>query len=109
MADFGQTDFGQTDFGQFQCFNVPGGFGAAGFHTTARELQTCTLEGPGLQKHHQNSTRRHPERHKKSEMVAGEGKKARNFGRSGGGEVRRRVVWRRVVQGNLNQQQPQQP
>ena len=27
-----------------------------------------------------NSTRRHQERHKKSEMVAGEGKKARNFG-----------------------------
>ena len=28
-------------------------------------------------KHHRNSTRRHPERHKKNEMVAGEGKKAK--------------------------------
>ena len=31
-------------------------------------------------KHHQNSTRRHPERHKKSEMVAGEGKKSEILG-----------------------------
>ena len=30
-------------------------------------------------KHHQNFTRRHPERHKKSEMVAGEGKKSAKF------------------------------
>ena len=36
-----------------------------------RNPQMCTL---GVLKHHQNSTRRHPERHKKSEMVAGEGK-----------------------------------
>ena len=39
-------------------------FCTPGFHTTARELQTCTLEGPGLQTHHQNSTRRPPEREK---------------------------------------------
>ena len=31
-----------------------------GLHTTTRELQTCTFEGPGFQKHHQNSTRRPP-------------------------------------------------
>ena len=42
--------------------------------------QTCTFKGSGLQKHHQNSTRRHPERHKKSEMVAGEGKKSEILG-----------------------------
>ena len=34
---------------------------------------------------HQNSTRRPPERHIKSKSVAGKGKKARNFGRSGRG------------------------
>ena len=54
--------------------------GRRGLHTTIRELQTRTLKGSGLQNRHQNSTRRHPERHKKSEMVAGEGKKERNFG-----------------------------
>ena len=55
----------------------------------------------GLQKHHRNSTRRHPERDKKSEMVAGEGKKESEIL---GGPAR--VVWRRV-QGSPNQQQPQ--
>ena len=40
----------------------------------------CTFDDPGTSKHHQKTTRRHPERHKKSEMVAGEEKKARNFG-----------------------------
>ena len=29
--------------------------------------QTCTFQCPGFQKHHQNSTRRHPERQKKNE------------------------------------------
>ena len=38
---------------------------------------TCTFEGPGLHKHHQNSTRRHTMRDKKSEE--------RNVGRSSGG------------------------
>ena len=33
------------------------------------------ISGPQRFKHHQNSTRRHPERYKKSETVAGEGKK----------------------------------
>ena len=35
-----------------------------GLHTTTRELQTCTFERPGASKHHQNSTRRPPERQK---------------------------------------------
>ena len=52
----------------------PGLVGPPGFHTTAREPKRTFL-GPGLQKHHQNSTRRHPERHKKSETVAGKGRK----------------------------------
>ena len=52
------------------------------------------ISGSRRFEHHQNSTRRHPEREKNREerkkIVAGEGKK-RNFGRSGGGEgVRRR-------------------
>ena len=68
--------------------------------------QTCTFEGPGLQKHHQNSTRRPPERERKTredtqrakqraKMGAERGKKkARNFGWSGRGG-RRGVLRRR--------------
>ena len=46
-----------------------------GFHTTAREPKRAHFTVPAF-----NTTRiqrRHPERHKKSEMVAGEGKKAK--------------------------------
>ena len=43
-------------------------------HDSPRAL-TCTFEGPGLHKHHQNSTRRHPKKDKKSEHGAAEGKK----------------------------------
>ena len=50
-----------------------------GLHTTAQEPKQAHFTSPAVQKHHQNSTRRHPERHKKSEMVAGEGKKSANF------------------------------
>ena len=39
------------------------------------EPQKCTFEGPGLQKHHQNSTRRHPEREEKNEFCGGRGQK----------------------------------
>ena len=46
--------------------------------------------GHPLHKHHQNSTRRHPEREERTKFPAGERKKERNFGRSGGGAVRRR-------------------
>ena len=56
--------------------------GRRGSHTTARELQTCTFEGPGLQKHHQNSTRRPPRERRKNEISGGREKKARNFGPS---------------------------
>ena len=58
---------------------APAASGPPGLHTTARELHTCTIEGPGASKHHQNSTRRHPERHKKSETVAGKGKQKREI------------------------------
>ena len=48
--------------------------------------QTRTLDGPGIQKHHQNSTRR-PPREERTKMEAGEEKKW-FFGRSGGGAAR---------------------
>ena len=42
--------------------------------------QKCTFEGPGLQKHHQNSTREnHQEREERMKIVAGEGKKRAKF------------------------------
>ena len=52
--------------------------------------QTCTLEGPGISnttKIQREDTKRET---KRAEMVAGEEKKKRNFGRSGGGGVPRR-------------------
>ena len=76
----------------------PGLVGPPGFHTTTRELQTCTFEGPGLQKHHQNSTRRPPEREEKNEFCGGRGKKKSEIlggpgeGRSGEGRSRGRAV-----------------
>ena len=55
---------------------TPRALGPPGLHTTTRELQTCTFESPGLRKHHQNSTRRHPEREtKRAKMEAGEREK----------------------------------
>ena len=53
--------------------------GRRGSHTTVRELQTCTFERPGASKHHQNSTRRPPERHNENETVAGKGRKSAKF------------------------------
>ena len=43
--------------------------GAAGVSHDRPRAQTFTFERPGLQKHHQNSTRRHPEREEKNELV----------------------------------------
>ena len=59
--------------------------GATGVPHDNQRAQTCTFERPGLQKHHQNSTRRPPERDKKSEMVAGERKKSEILGYPGEG------------------------
>ena len=65
--------------------------GAAGVSHDNLRAQTHTFEGSGLQKHHQNSTRRHPERDQKSDDKSGRGKKKEGkFGWSGGGGVRRR-------------------
>ena len=52
MEDFGQTYFGQPN---------------------------VHISGPLRFKHHQNSTRRHPERHNESETVAGKGRKSAKF------------------------------
>ena len=53
---------------------APAALGPLGFH-----------QGPGLQTHHQNSTRRPPNRGKKERKLLRERKKKeRNFGRSGG-------------------------
>ena len=74
--------------------------------------QTCTFEGPGLHKNHQNSTRRHTVRERKiTKWWREREKKERNFGRSGGGGVRRRGrggVQRKVVQGSPKQTTTQQ-
>ena len=55
--------------------------GPPGLHTTAPELQTCTFQFQGTcaSKHHQNSTRRHPKKHRNSETVAGKGRKSAKF------------------------------
>ena len=50
---------------------------AAGVSHHSLRAQTCTFEFPGASK--QNSTRRPPERHKKSETVAGKGRKSAKF------------------------------
>ena len=53
---------------------------AASVGQKSRELQTRTFEGPGLPKHHQNSTRRHPERGRKERILRRDrGKKSAKF------------------------------
>ena len=58
----------------------PGGFGAAGLHTTARELQTCTFQGPGASNTTKIPRKDPQEREERKNIVAGDGKTARNFG-----------------------------
>ena len=83
----------------------PGLVGAAGVPHDSPRAQTCTFEGLGLQKHHQNSTRRHPEREEKNEFCGGRGKKKSEIlggpaeGRSREGRSRGRAVPGRAVPG----------
>ena len=59
--------------------------GPWGFHTTARELQTCTFEDPGAS----NTTkipREDPQREKKSENGGGRGNKKRDILAGSGGK-----------------------
>ena len=58
---------------------TPAALGPSGLHTTTRELQTCTFDGPGASKHHQKTTRRHTVREKKSETGGGRRKKKREI------------------------------
>ena len=68
--------------------------GAAGVPHDSPRAQTCTFERPGLQKHHQNSTRRPPRERRKKEISGGREKKKSEIlggpgeGRSGGGSGR---------------------
>ena len=103
MADFGQSIFGQpiwpAKFGQ----SIFGQSFSCGCWCCRK---TREPKGPGLQKHHQISTRRPPEREKKTIMGAGEGKKERHFGRSGGGRSRERAVPREGGPHNPNHATP---
>ena len=51
--------------------------GAAGVSHDNQNTKRAHFEGPGLQKHHQNSTRRHPEREER--ICGGRGKKRAKF------------------------------
>ena len=89
----------------------PGGpvwWGRLGF-TRQPESPNVHISGSLPSKHHQNSTRTHPERHRNSETVAGKGRKRAKFWAVRRTGVRRTGVRRNVVQGSPNQQQPKQP
>ena len=67
-------------------------FPPPGPHTTTRELQTCTSERPGLQKHHQNSNEQTPRERRKNEISGGrETGEGRSRGRWRGGAAG--AVW----------------
>ena len=74
-----------------------------GFHTTAREPQRTQFRVPAFTKKPPKFNEKKPRETEKERISGGRGKKSENLGRSGGGRVRRKVV-----QGSLNQQQPQQ-
>ena len=70
----------------------PGLVGPPGFHTTARELQTCTFEGPGLQKTPPKFNEKTPREGRKERILRRERvKKERNFGRSRGRAVQTKL------------------
>ena len=58
----------QAIFSHVEPSSPPRGF-------TQPESQTCTFEGPGLQKHHQNSTKAPTREGEKNENCGGRGKK----------------------------------
>ena len=75
--DFGQFRLRRAFFFEFGQFRLR--------HTTAREPKRAHFRASALQKHQQNSTKG-PQREKEERKLwREEGKKARNFGRSGGG------------------------
>ena len=78
---------------KFRSFCLSCSIFARSSHDSPR-AQTCTFEGPRLQKHHQNSTRRHQRGKKRTNFAAGEGQKRAKFwavpGRAVPGEGRSR-------------------
>ena len=89
----------------------PGGPEAA--QANNQRAQTCTSKGPSTSKTPPKFHEKTP-RDRERTKWGREMKKKRHFwlsggGGPGGGRVRRRVVWRRVVQGSPNLQQPKQP
>ena len=75
------------------CALWPGLVGPPGFHTTTREPKRAHLSAPVFKNHHQNSTRRHPEREEKKEISGGrENKKSEILGGPGEGRSRGRAV-----------------
>ena len=77
----------------------PGGpvWWAAGVSPDSPRVQTCTFQGSCLQKHHQNSTRIHPEREEQNEFCGGRGKKKSKFWAVPGRAVPGRAVPGRAV------------
>ena len=59
---------------------IKGLWGRRGSHTTARELQTCTFERPGVSKTPPKFHEKTPRERKRAKMGRERGKKARNFG-----------------------------
>ena len=81
-TDFGQTDFGQTDFGQTDfdlCLCVFVCVGPPGFRTTARELQTCTFQGPNASKTPPKIHEKTPREGRKERILRRERKKKREI------------------------------
>ena len=100
---FGHRVLGPINFGQIQSNLGQSHFGqsiwiwkAAGVPHDNLRAQTCTFEGPGLHKNHQNSTGRPPRERNRAKLVVGDGKKAEILGCPAEGGppegVRRKVV-----------------
>ena len=61
-------------------FGLSGCRGPPGLHTTTRELQTCTFQGPGASNTTKIPRKDPKKREERKKIVVVEGKKARNFG-----------------------------
>ena len=61
------------------CVKTPAALGPPGLHTTARELQTCTFQGPGASNTTKIPRKDPQEREKKNENEGGRGKKSAKF------------------------------
>ena len=82
QSNFGQLVFGPANFGSNQFWPIK--FGPTGFHTTARELQTRTFEGPGASNTTKIQREDPPERKRRMKFPVGERKKRAKFWAVGG-------------------------